>query len=313
MNQNRGQIYCIKNHVNDMCYVGQTYTLRKAGKYWRSFGYERRFQEHLSYTGTKKASMLGRAMVELGIDKFYVELLEECDITNIDDRERHWIDELNTLHPNGYNVLYGPPYAHDPVVRERIGNTMRAFFKDPVIRNIYSDSHKNKFKEVNVENVKTIELHPIQRNGVDQLVYMYITYNDGSKHRRRYGGLHESYEHAFSRCYEDAIRMCNKDNVYVRANRHDDIKRDISPMDVSKLYARIYKVKEHRLVAVFVTTNLSTSKKRYVFGGKTIKLHDAYKTALDFINKFKNSDTQVCIDNDLIAATHPNCGNPLIA
>jgi group I intron endonuclease len=295
-----------------MCYVGQTYTLRKAGKYLRSFGYQKRFQEHLSYTGTKKASMLGRAMETLGKEYFYVELLEECDIENIDDRERYWIDQLCTLYPQGYNVLYGAPYSHDPDVRKKISDSMKEFFKDPIVRGVYSDSHKNKFKEVNMDNIKNIEIHPIKEGGIDKIVYMYLIYNDDTKQRRRYGGVHESYEHAFVRCYNDAIQLCHTpEMIYVKTTRHDDVLREISPSDITKFYARIYKIKQYRLVAVFV--HMNNGKKRYVFGGKTIDLKDAYTSALDFINKLKKDDTYVCIAEDLIAATHPNCGNPLTA
>jgi hypothetical protein len=33
--------------------------------------------------------------------------LEDCDVVVLDQREKHWITELNTLHPNGYNLTDG--------------------------------------------------------------------------------------------------------------------------------------------------------------------------------------------------------------
>ena len=46
-------------------------------------------------------------MNKYGIDKFSFEIIEECDRKILDERERYWIKTLNTLEPNGYNILNG--------------------------------------------------------------------------------------------------------------------------------------------------------------------------------------------------------------
>ena len=46
-------------------------------------------------------------MNKYGIDKFSFEIIEECDREILDERERYWIKTLNTLEPNGYNILNG--------------------------------------------------------------------------------------------------------------------------------------------------------------------------------------------------------------
>lgn len=90
-------IYIIKNTVNDLCYIGQ------------SVDYNYRFRKH------KEEALRGRieyrdclhtAMRELGVDKFYVEVLEE-NVDNPDEREIYYINKLNTIYPNGYNVASG--------------------------------------------------------------------------------------------------------------------------------------------------------------------------------------------------------------
>ena len=41
------------------------------------------------------------------IENFELIVLEECSVEALDDRERYWIQELNSLVPNGYNILIG--------------------------------------------------------------------------------------------------------------------------------------------------------------------------------------------------------------
>ena len=62
----------------------------------------------------------------------------------------------------------------------------------------------------------------------------------------------------------------------------------------------------YKLVAVYVTYNEPASKKRYVFGGKTITLNDAFKKAMTFVDDIKNEKTTVNIKETLYAATLSN-------
>lgn len=90
-------IYVIRNTENDKCYVGQ------------SVDYLYRFRKHKEEArrnNYKYKSVLYNAMNAIGIDKFYVELLES-QVENYNDREIYWINELNTIRPNGYNLASG--------------------------------------------------------------------------------------------------------------------------------------------------------------------------------------------------------------
>lgn len=90
-------IYVIRNTVNDKCYVGQ------------STDYLYRFRKHKEEArrnNYKYKSVLYNAMNAIGIDKFYVELLES-QIENYNEREIYWINKLNTIRPNGYNLAAG--------------------------------------------------------------------------------------------------------------------------------------------------------------------------------------------------------------
>ena len=80
-------------------YVGQTINPKE--RWWKHKN-EAKNIESLSYK-----SHLYNSMNNYGIDKFSFEVIEECDCKILDERERYWIKELNTLEPNGYNILNG--------------------------------------------------------------------------------------------------------------------------------------------------------------------------------------------------------------
>ena len=92
------RVYKITNKQNGKIYVGQTKgTLSK------------RFSAHVSSaTRGSKASIIHNAIRKYGRDAFKIELLEECQsFEELDEAERRWIAELNTVAPNGYNIEKG--------------------------------------------------------------------------------------------------------------------------------------------------------------------------------------------------------------
>lgn len=90
-------IYIIRNKINNKCYIGQ------------STDYKYRFRKHCETArrnNHKYKSYLYNAMNELGIENFYVELLES-QIENYNEKEIYYIEKYNSLRPNGYNLAKG--------------------------------------------------------------------------------------------------------------------------------------------------------------------------------------------------------------
>lgn len=89
-----GYIYIIKNKVNNKVYIGQT-----------RLSVEKRFNDHLRNckSGSTK---LYTEMRELGVDKFYYDIIEECNNKNLNDREIFYIKEYDSIN-NGYNHTRG--------------------------------------------------------------------------------------------------------------------------------------------------------------------------------------------------------------
>lgn len=91
-----GFIYAIRNTINNKVYIGQTKT-----------SVEQRWKEHLRHAqyGTQ---VINRAMKKYGVDKFYIETLEICDLEVLDYREMYYIDLYDSTNKSkGYNVSIG--------------------------------------------------------------------------------------------------------------------------------------------------------------------------------------------------------------
>ena len=91
-----GFIYIIKNTINNKVYIGQTRT-----------SVNQRWSEHLRHAKYGD-QVINRAMRKYGVDKFYIETLEICDIKVLDEREMYYIDLYNSTDKSkGYNVSLG--------------------------------------------------------------------------------------------------------------------------------------------------------------------------------------------------------------
>ena len=92
---NIGYIYKIFNDINDNVYIGQTVQTINA-----------RFWQHKN--DAKKGSMtsLHLAIMKYGEGHFFIEKIEECEISELDNREKYWIEYYNS-YKDGYNMTPG--------------------------------------------------------------------------------------------------------------------------------------------------------------------------------------------------------------
>lgn len=100
-------IYKITNKLNNKAYVGQT--KRNFEERWREYKYRTKEPD---YT-------ILRAMYKYGIDNFDFEVLEECSVDSLNEREKYWIEELDTFE-NGYNETSGGDACHEISEEKRL-------------------------------------------------------------------------------------------------------------------------------------------------------------------------------------------------
>lgn len=93
----KGFIYKITNTINGKSYIGQTIQNVKE-----------RFYQHCATKCSKAVSDMAihRAIKKYGKSNFTVEVIEEIDSANLNDRERYWIEYYNSYN-NGYNSTKG--------------------------------------------------------------------------------------------------------------------------------------------------------------------------------------------------------------
>jgi len=91
-------IYVIKNTINDLCYVGQSVDIMCR---WIAHKQAAKDTKNLSHN-----TKIHKAMYDLGIDNFYLEIIEECNYLDLNEKEIYWINKLNTYN-NGYNITLG--------------------------------------------------------------------------------------------------------------------------------------------------------------------------------------------------------------
>ena len=90
----RKDVYVIRNRINNKVYVGQSVD---AGH---------RFITHCKPSSNDGSSLIARAIQRYGAHNFWYEILEH-QVEDYNEKEQYWISKLNSLAPNGYNVLHG--------------------------------------------------------------------------------------------------------------------------------------------------------------------------------------------------------------
>jgi group I intron endonuclease len=258
------QITCIDNNLK---YIGQATTFKyKNGKPY-NYGANGRWNDHVSTSKTRNTPLCN-AIKEYGKDSFIIHIIEEISLNKLDEREAFWIEELNTIYPNGYNV------AKHSRNRHREESNLHVYYKNKVI---------------------SATISSIKKDGNFKLVYLYLTLLDNTKERIVFGQKNNSsYEMAF----EEAKSFIDKLKCPYEIST-------INSDDLSEKYA--LKLKEFtdknitsvritsasKLIALYIGTDemkLSKEHKRICFGGKNVSKEEAYEIAKKFVAELNISD-----------------------
>ena len=109
-------IYKITNKINKKCYVGQSKNI------------ERRLKDH-KLVCREKNILLKRALNTYGKENFIYEIIEECELNKLDEREIYWISKLKPE----YNFTTGgsgsPNHIVKPETKKILKETGKKFWE----------------------------------------------------------------------------------------------------------------------------------------------------------------------------------------
>ena len=108
---------------------------------------------------------LYNAMNKYGVEHFHFDIIEECRVEDLEYREPYWINQLNTLVPNGYNILKGgrklsgednPFFGkhHTEEAKQQMSEAHKELYigeNNPMYGRHHTDETKEKIKQKNLD------------------------------------------------------------------------------------------------------------------------------------------------------------------
>ena len=138
-----GYIYTITNKIDNKIYVGQTIG-----------DLERRWKSHLN--PRSNCRYLQYAINKYGVDNFVFKLVCITFDNQLDDMEIKYIEQYNSLVPNGYNLrMGGNSGRHNAETKQKISETLKNGYKNGLIHSKsqlgkkHSEIHKKRISEAN--------------------------------------------------------------------------------------------------------------------------------------------------------------------
>lgn len=115
-------IYCITNKLNNKSYVGQSVN---AEERWKDHIYDAKRQ--IGKTAISKKFPIHNAIAKYGEQEFIWQIIDQCEnIDEANEAEEFYISYLQTLFPNGYNLLPGGKNRHPTeIVKRKISEKLK--------------------------------------------------------------------------------------------------------------------------------------------------------------------------------------------
>jgi hypothetical protein len=265
----KGVIYKITCAVTGKSYIGQAKTHKvKNGKPYK-YGSAGRWSDHKS-SAPKSTTPFAKDIVAYGADAFTIVDLETVDEADLDAREAHWIEAENTCVPNGYNVA-----AHSRNKHNRVSELHTQF----------------------VGKVAVAEIRPVHKDSEENFVYLYLIMLDGSSKRLTFG---QNKTDTLEKAVADATVFANQLECEVKnfmGEKYSQQTRTLYQM--SGTIREVTIASGSNLVAVYIMTSAMKLKKeqlRICFGGKTMTKEEAYKKAIEYVNKLPGVKNATIID-----------------
>ena len=131
-------IYKIENKINGKIYIGQ------------SIHIQRRWMEHCK---PSTHSVISNAIKKYGKENFSFEVLEECSVEELNEKELYYIHKYNSIIPKGYNVI-------DNINGQ---TTSYIFYSPEVLQNIIKDLEECKLTIAQIAEKYSINKSTVSR------------------------------------------------------------------------------------------------------------------------------------------------------
>jgi len=100
-------VYGIQHTATKRWYVGSGWRIGE------------RYSAHVAAAAKGDRACIHRVIREYGTAAFTLTLLEECDRPALRQREKHWIEQLNSCSVHGFNTIKDPTKIHDPAGKKQ--------------------------------------------------------------------------------------------------------------------------------------------------------------------------------------------------
>lgn len=128
---NIGKIYKILDKTNNKIYIGQTINTL-----------EYRFKQHArTPLNTVQINSIDYAIQTKGINNFIITLIEECKVSELDEKEKYWIKYYNSYY-DGYNLTFGGQKSKTKCLNDNQITSLINDYKNGVLIEQICDKYK---------------------------------------------------------------------------------------------------------------------------------------------------------------------------
>lgn len=132
-------IYKITNKINNKIYIGQSVRI------------EIRFQEHCYPSANK---VIDKAIKKYGKENFSFDVIEECSVADLNEREQYWMNYYNSWSPYGYNITEDTETTHTTYIYKNKEEIL-SIINDLLNSQLTMQQIANKYN-INISNISRI-------------------------------------------------------------------------------------------------------------------------------------------------------------
>jgi group I intron endonuclease len=284
-------IYKTTNLINNKIYIGQD------------------SKNNPKYLGS--GLILKKAIKKYGEKNFKKEILEHCiNQDELNEREKYWIKELNSIVPNGYNITDGGTggntilnYTNEQLFNHKIklSNAIKNSIKHQLSyksnernnkiskkRKLWFSTHsfskitRNKLRKININKLFA------KYNLNDELCKKVINYHIKDKlHLKKISELYNISYTAINRIFEkynvNTIRYLNAGNYKAQFKISDDIKSEIISLYTKENYMQIelqkkFNIPESIIKKILIENNVIIRSNKFKHSDRMKQHRESFKT-----------------------------------